>query len=137
MLPGWKWYILADSILIAFIDVEKQFLMNWEDFLWFRIADVLGNLFAFRWKAEEEEVPRLIYLLICTQFFMISSKKHNTNLEKNQKNWELWEEMKKKFCVFFDFSSAPALKKPEVDVSELFGADDFEQRLNAQSEIIL
>lgn len=32
--------------------------------------------------------------------------------------------MNKKFCVFFDFSSAPALKKPEVEVSELFGADN-------------
>lgn len=123
---GWKWYLLAGSILIAFIDIEKQFLMNWEDFFWFmiRIADELGNLSRFvgirRRRNPASYLSTDLYTILYDFFKKTQHVSQKTERIKN---------FKKKWRKSFVFSSIsrlhPPLKKPEVDVSELFGADDF------------
>lgn len=115
----------AGSILIAFIDVEKQFLMNWEDFfvvLWFRIADELRKIFLHHFNRNEDEKKKksrvlFIYWFVYDSLWFLQKDK-NTKLKLNKiKN------SRKKWRKSFVFSSsAPALKKPEVKVSEMFGA---------------
>lgn len=112
---GWKWYLLAGSILIAFIDIEKQFLMNWEDFFWFRTADELGNLSRFvgirRRRNPASYLSTDLYTILYDFF---KKTQHVSQKYKRIKNF------KKKWRKSFVFSSISRLHPPLKNPKSMF-----------------